>query len=252
MSDDAALAGGLVRDAAALAARMRVAGLDTETKTGPSDLVTAADRAAERLVLDRLAELRPEDGVVGEEGSVRDSRSGRTWVIDPVDGTYNFVAGLPWWCCALALRGPEDLVLGAVHDPTSGRTLVGGPDLPTERDGTRLPGLADVSLGETCVATYLHPPWHDGPVGVLWRRVVGAAATWRSLGSGSMDAVAVAEGRLGVLVQHSVPDWDALPGAGLIRGVGGVVSSIEAAGVTWHVAGASTAVAEVRAALGAR
>ncbi len=247
--DDAALAAALVRDAAGLATRLRAGGLEAETKTSVSDLVTAADRGAERLIVDRLAEVRPDDGIVGEEGSARTSRSGRTWVIDPVDGTYNFVAGLPWWCCALALTDAEDLLLGAIHDPLRDRTLVGGPAWATRADGAPLAQLRDVALAETCVATYLHPPWHDGPVGAAWRRVIAGVSTWRNLGSSSLDAVAVAEGRLGAVVQHSLPPWDALPGSGLIRGAGGEVRRVEAAGVAWHVAGAPTAVAQICRAL---
>jgi fructose-1,6-bisphosphatase/inositol monophosphatase family enzyme len=70
------------------------------------------------------------------------------------------------------------------------------------------------------------------------------------LGSGTMDAMAIAAGQLGVSFQHSVPDWDRLPGAAVIRGAGGVARQVEAAGVTWSVAGARTAVDDVCDALG--
>ncbi|WP_296607296.1 inositol monophosphatase family protein, partial [Nocardioides sp.] len=141
LTDDAALAARLVRDAGTLAARMRADGVETATKSSISDVVTAADHAAERLVVDGLSLERPEDGVLGEEGAARQGTSGRTWVIDPVDGTYNFVAGLDWWCSAIALTDGDRLVLGAVHHPATGRTFVGGPDLPTTVDGTPLQPL---------------------------------------------------------------------------------------------------------------
>ena len=139
LAQDAALATRLVRDAGELAHRMRAAGLDAEAKTSISDVVTAADRAAEQLVADTLAAERPDDGVLGEEGASRTGTSGRTWVIDPVDGTYNFVAGLDWWCSALALTEGDDLVLGAVHHPASGRTFVGGPGLSPRSTACRWP-----------------------------------------------------------------------------------------------------------------
>jgi fructose-1,6-bisphosphatase/inositol monophosphatase family enzyme len=244
-SSDAELAARLVRDAGTLARRMRDEGLDPERKTSVSDLVTAADRAAERLIVDTLATERPDDGVLGEEGSARESASGRRWVIDPVDGTYNFVAGLDWWCSALALTDGDELVLGAVHHPATGRTFVGGPGLPTTVDGVVLPPLADRPLATSCVTTYLHPPSYGEPVGAAFRRMIGGAATLRMLGSASMDATAIASGELHVRCQHSMPPWDDLPGAGLILGVGGTRQQVDAGGVTWTVAGAPSAVADL-------
>jgi fructose-1,6-bisphosphatase/inositol monophosphatase family enzyme len=166
-------------------------------------------------------------------------------VIDPVDGTYNFLAGLDWWCSAIALTDGDDLVLGAIHHPATGQTFVGGPDLPTTVNGVPLAALEDRPLAESCLATYLHPPYFGTEVGAAWERIVNGAATPRILGSGSMDATAVAQGHLHVLCQHSVPPWDELPGAAIIRGAGGVTRTVGAAGVEWYSAGAPTAVDEI-------
>ncbi len=249
LADDAALAVSLVRDAGRLAARMRADGLTTHHKTSVSDVVTAADRAAEQLITDRLARERPDDSVVGEEGTDRPGSSGRSWVIDPVDGTFNFVRGLTWWCSALALRGPDDVVLGAVHHPHDDASYVGGPALPSTRNGVPLPRLEDRTLAESCASTYLHPPFYDGEVGAAFVRAVSGVATLRMLGSGTMDQMAVAQGQMDVLFQHSVPDWDWYPGSAIVRGVGGAARRMTAGGVEWSVSGAPTAVAEVCAAL---
>ncbi|HTW14189.1 MAG TPA: inositol monophosphatase family protein [Nocardioides sp.] len=250
--DDAELATGLVRDAGRLAQRMRAEGLSAERKTSISDVVTAADRAAEALIVERLRAERPDDSILGEEGTDHTGTSGRTWVIDPVDGTYNFVAGLDWWCSAVALIDGDDLVLGAVHHPASGTTYVGGPKFTPTVDGVPMEPLPDRPLAESCLTTYLHPPFFGGEVGDAFGRMANGAATVRMLGSGTMDAMTVAQGRLQVLCQHSVPSWDELPGAAIIRGAGGTTRRVEAAGVEWYVAGAPTAVAEVCAALLAR
>ena len=249
---DALLAADLVREAGSLARRMRGEGLVAEQKSELSDLVTAADRAAERLVHDRLVAERPDDGLLGEEGSARAGSTGREWVVDPVDGTYNCVTGLDWWCSALALRtGPDlaDVLLGAVHHPATGATYVGGRDLPTSRDGVPLPAVVDRPLAECSVATYLHTTWHGTEVGEAWGRVMRGVATLRMLGSSSMDATAVADGRVGLVLQHSLPPWDELPGTGLVQGAGGVTARVEAAGVRWFLAGPPTAVAEASALL---
>jgi myo-inositol-1(or 4)-monophosphatase len=249
LDDDAALAARLVREAGALAQRMRAGGIDADTKTSVSDVVTAADHAAERLVAETLAAERPDDGVLGEEGASRTGTSGRTWVVDPVDGTYNFVAGLDWWCSALALTDGDELVLGAVHHPATGRTYVGGPGLPTTVDGAPLAPLVDRPLATSCLTTYLHPPSYGGQAGVAFERLVGGAATLRMLGSASMDGTAIAAGQLHLRAQHSMPPWDELPSAALILGVGGTTARVDAGGVTWSLAGVPTAVAEAADAL---
>lgn len=251
-ADDAALAADLVREAGRLAQRMRTGGIDAEQKTSVSDLVTAADKAAERLIVERLRAERPDDAIVGEEGTDHPGTSGRAWVIDPVDGTYNFVHGFTWWCSAIALTDGDDVVLGAVHHPHDDVLFVGGPDLPSTRDGVPMEPLADVSLSETCVTTYLHPPFDDKGIADAFARAAGPSATMRMLGSGTMDAMAIAQGQAGVSFQHSVADWDRLPGAAVIRGVGGEARQVDVAGVTWSVSGAPTAVAEVCAALEGR
>jgi len=249
LADDARLAAELVRDAGRLAQRMRADGVEARTKSSISDVVTEADHAAEALVLERLLRDRPDDGVLGEEGAAHDGTSGRTWVIDPVDGTYNFVNGLTWWCSAIALTDGDDLLLGAVYHPHDDVLLVGGPALPTTRNGRPLPRLEDRPLAESCLTTYLHPPFYGDAVGDAFGRVASRVATLRMLGSGSMDLTAIAQGQLEVSCQHSVPPWDRLPGAALVLGVGGAHRRTSAAGVEWSVTGVPSAVDAVCAAL---
>ncbi|WP_277498285.1 MULTISPECIES: inositol monophosphatase [unclassified Nocardioides] len=254
-ADDVRLAGDVVRAAGRLAAAMRaegVEGLAVAEKTSVSDVVTAADHAAEDLVAGRLRTERPGDGLLGEEGVDEAGTTGRRWVIDPVDGTYNFLSGLTWWCSALALLDGDELVLGAVYHPHEDALFVGGPGLPTTRDGQRLPRLTDVPLARTSAATYFHPSALAGEAGRAFGRATGAVAAVRMLGSGSMDATAVAQGRLGLVFQHSVPTWDELPGAALVRGVGGTTRHEVVDGLDWYAAGAPTAVAEACAALAGR
>lgn len=249
LTDDAALAVELVREAAALAARIRTGGLDIDFKSSGSDVVTQADTAAERLIVDRLAAERPDDAVVGEEGASRPGTSGRTWVIDPVDGTYNFSRGSDWWCSAIALTGADDVLLGAVHHAATRRTWVGGPGLPSTCDGVRLDALPETPRESRCATTYLHPPFFGSEVGEAFARALSQVGTLRMLGSGTMDAMAIAGGQWDVLFQHTVADWDRLPGAAIVRGAGGESVVVPAGGVEWTLTGAPAAVADVRAAL---
>jgi len=248
VSDDYELAAALVRDAGRLAARMLGAGVSVSHKTSISDVVSAADHAAEALVAERLAEQRPDDGIVGEEGAARPGA--RTWYVDPVDGTYNFLSRLPIWSSAVALVDEDGPVLGAIYDATADEVWVGGRDHSTTRNGVPIAPLTDRPLRELSIATYLHPTTlPDATLREPLLRAMQGAATVRMLGSGSVELAAVAAGRLGVWVQANSLPWDWLPGATIVQAAGGKATVIELGGHRWHVAGAHRAVDDVVAAL---
>lgn len=248
-SDDATLAQALVEHAGALALRMRGAGLSTEEKTSVSDVVTEADRAAEEFVAKALGALRIDDGVVGEEGTSRASKTGRTWVIDPVDGTYNFSQGSDYFCSALALTRDDEPLIGAVHRPALGTTWLAAEGVAT-RDGVQLGALPEASLSNEALVTYLHPTsMAVDAVRETWLRAARGAATIRMFGAGSVDLANVASGQMGGWLQHSVADWDWLPGKALVEAVGGRAIKVDAGGVTWCVAGNRRLVDEVAALL---
>ncbi len=235
-TDDLALAASLVREAGTLAATMLREGLDVEHKTSVSDVVSAADRAAERLVVDRLRTERPRDGLVGEEGT--DHPGARTWYIDPVDGTYNFLSGLPVWCAALALADESGPLLGAVYQPSTDELWAGGPGLPTARNGVPVMPLPRRTLAELSIASYLHPTTlPDDSARLPLLAAMQGAATVRMLGSGSVEMACVASGRLGASLQADSMPWDWLPGAALVLGAGGAARVVETTGHRWHVAG---------------
>ena len=112
-----------------------------------------------------------------------------------------------------------------------------------------LPPLPDTPRESRCAVTYLHPPYYGSDVGEAFARALGQVGTLRMLGSGTMDVMAIASGQWDVLFQHSVADWDRLPGAAIIRGAGGDSVVVRASGVDWTVTGAPSAVADVRSAL---
>ncbi|GAA1729640.1 inositol monophosphatase family protein [Aeromicrobium alkaliterrae] len=244
--DDAQLAARLVTDAARLAAEMRISGLEVARKTSISDVVTDADHAAERLVVETLTRERPDDGLLGEEGTNTPGTSGRRWVIDPVDGTYNFASGSDYWCSAIALTDGDVAVLGAVAHHASGTVWVGGPELPTTANGQPLQAREDADLAGLSVASYLHPSGiaHEN-VREPFLRAASGAATLRMLGSGSMDLVGVATGRIGAWFQHSTPAWDWLPGAAIVAGSGCSAVQREVSGLLWSTAGPPAATREI-------
>lgn len=235
---DAHLAQALVYNAGRLAWRLREQGVDVSQKTDRADVVTDADFAAERFVAGVLEALRGEDGIVGEEGANRESKSGRTWVIDPVDGTFNFASGFDYWCSALALTDANGVILGAVHRPAMGYTWFGGRDFPTTLDSKEVTPLDDAPAEDLCLSTYLHPSCITDPkISAAWEKVAPHFATVRMLGAGSVDLSSVADGTWGAWMQHSVKDWDWYPGQALVIAAGGAARKVEAGGVEWCIAG---------------
>lgn len=247
--DDLDLAAELVRTAGSLAARMRRDGVESERKTSVSDIVTAADRAAEKLIVSRLRAARPDDGIIGEEGAAVAGE--RTWFLDPIDGTYNYASGLPTWCAALALRDVDGLVLGAVYEPSTDELWLGGRNQPTTGNRVAVAPLTDQPLAELSVATYLHPTSLPDPaIREPLLGVMRAAATVRMLGSGSVELAAVAAGRLGAYMQVDCLDWDWLPGQALVEAAGGATVVVPKNSHRWHVAGNRQAVEEIVTQLG--
>ncbi|HTZ43743.1 MAG TPA: inositol monophosphatase family protein [Jatrophihabitans sp.] len=249
LAADLALAVELVRGAGDLAAEMLAGGLRTHHKSSVSDVVSAADHAAEELVAGRLRAARPADGIVGEEGAA--VPGDRTWFIDPVDGTYNFLAGLPFWCSALALAERTESgwapLLGAVYHPAANELWAGSRTAPATRNGQPLPPLADRPLAEVSLSSYLHPAALGDPdVREPTLAAMTGAATVRMLGSGSVELAAVAGGRLGAYLHRDTLDWDWLPGAALVTAAGGRVEVFGHRGHRWHLAGSARAVGDLR------
>jgi myo-inositol-1(or 4)-monophosphatase len=258
--DDYQLADALVRESGQLALLMREAGLEGRQKTSISDVVTAADHAAEAYVLEQLRRCRPDDGILGEEGASVAGTSGRTWVIDPVDGTYNFLHGSTYWCSAIALKDSSGVLLGAVFQPEEDKLWLGGTARTATLNGERLtsfgprgadgPSRSDIPLAELGAATYIHPSWLADPMCAMpWHAAATSAAALRMFGSGSCDLSRVADGELGCWFQHSCPEWDWLPGKAIVLAAGGAADVVRVNGLEWFMAGGTTAVRELRAAL---
>jgi fructose-1,6-bisphosphatase/inositol monophosphatase family enzyme len=214
------------------AAHFRSTGLTVTEKSGPGDVVTEADRQAEAAALDHLRLRRPDDGVVGEEGGQRPGR--RTWFVDAIDGTLNFVSGDPFWCSAVALVDDDGPVVSAVHHPATGETFSAARgrgcwlgDAPL----TRGPGPA---LGHATLSTYLTPEDVDDPVVV---GIARAAAALRIRGSGSLELAWIAAGRADLWVKGDALPWDWYPGALLVAEAGGVAETVPGPGAAWSFAG---------------
>jgi myo-inositol-1(or 4)-monophosphatase len=209
-------------EAAGLVAQRRRAGVSVAaTKSSPVDVVTEADRAAEELIHRRLLEERPEDGFVGEEGGGTASASGVTWVVDPIDGTVNFLYGLPQYAVSIAAREGDEVVAGVVVDVAKGEcftaTRGGGAWLGEERLSVR----TDAVAGRQLVATGFH---YEREVRILQARAAAELLPHvrdiRRLGSAALDLCALAAGRLDAYVEEGLHEWD-LAAGGLVAAEAG-------------------------------
>ncbi|MBX9604085.1 MAG: hypothetical protein K2X35_23985 [Bryobacteraceae bacterium] len=211
--------------AADLARQHQERGVNPERKSDSSP-VTIADRECELLIASALENAFPLDGVLGEEGAAKDSRSGRRWIIDPIDGTRDFIRGTPLWCVLIALEAAGEVQLGVAHVPGLGITSWAVRGGGAYRDGSPLrvsavsdPQQAFVSLNglDRLVA------------GPLWNHLGGfAARSWgvRSLG-GTPDALLLAEGALDAWIEPKVAPWDLAAVQVIIEEAGGVFGNFE-------------------------
>ncbi|MBT0994895.1 inositol monophosphatase [Cellulomonas sp. DKR-3] len=205
------------------------------TKTSPVDVVTAMDLASETLVRERLAELRPDDGILGEEqGFVRGS-SGITWVVDPIDGTVNYLYGLASWSVSVAavVAGPDEhgapdprtwtVLAGAVHSPTDGRTYVAGAGQGATLDGAPLRVNDPQPLDRCLVGTgFGYLVERRRAQAVVVADLLPRVRDIRRLGSAALDLCAVAGGGLDLYYERGLAPWD-MAAAGLVASEAGAV-----------------------------
>ncbi len=148
----------LAREAGAIALEhfQRVATIPVAMK-GHLDLVTEADQAVERHIVAALRRLFPEDGVLGEEGGQEKSRTGRIWIVDPIDGTSNFVRGSDQWAVSIGLFEAGRPVYGVIHAPVRRQTFRGGLGLPATLNGAPLQAAPPLDRARALVGVSLHP-----------------------------------------------------------------------------------------------
>lgn len=197
-------------------------------KTSPTDLVSDADRAAERLLLDAILENRPDDGVLAEEGGARDSTTGVTWVVDPLDGTVNFLFGIPVWSVSIAVQDEQGTVVGVVHDPSRDETFAARRGAGATLNGRSIRVSESDALETALIGTGFSYE-SDARVrqGEVLQRVLPNVRDIRRAGSAALDLAAAACGRLDGFYEGSMEPWDKAAGALLVVEAGGIVSQLD-------------------------
>jgi myo-inositol-1(or 4)-monophosphatase len=224
---------------------------DVTSKSTPTDLVSEADLSSERAIRELLARRRPGDGFLGEEGGAAESTSGLSWVVDPLDGTVNFLFAIPQWCVSVAVRDAEGTLAGAVYDPNreelftatrSGRPLLRGPAGVVELTGPQ----RGEDLAGAMVATGLA---YDASVraaqAIVLARLAPRVRDIRRFGSAALDLTWTAAGRYDAYFERSVKQWDIAAGALICERAGLSVSALEVGeDLPWGILVARPALAE--------
>jgi myo-inositol-1(or 4)-monophosphatase len=233
MSDDPRdlleLAQKLAREAGELARSGRVRALGAVgSKSSPTDPVTELDRATESLVRQRLAAERPGDEVLGEEAGSSSGGSGVRWVLDPIDGTVNYLYGLPQYAVSLAVQWKGRTVAGVVRNPESGEEWTAFSGGGAWRGEHRLAGSSVSTLDRALVGTGFG---YDSAVRAEQATVVAdllpRVRDIRRLGAASLDLCFAAEGRLDAYYERGLQPWDLAAGALIAEEAGLLVTGLD-------------------------
>jgi myo-inositol-1(or 4)-monophosphatase len=209
-----ALATGVAHEAGAVLRDAFGRALAISAKSTPTDLVSEADVSTERLIRARLQAARPLDAIMGEEGDDHPGTSGLRWVVDPLDGTVNFLFGIPQWCVSIACEDAGGALAGVVFDPMRGETWGATRDGPATLDGEPIRARERDDLGKALVATGFG---YDAAVRESQARVVARllprVRDLRRLGAAALDLAWTAGGRLDAYYERGVKHWDVAAGA---------------------------------------
>lgn len=206
-------------------------GLEAEDKQDLSP-VTPADRAVERLMMTALEEAFPEDGLLGEEGGGRQARSDRRWILDPIDGTRDFVRGSRAWAVMLALEAEGDIVLGVCHLPALDETYwaVRGGGAFENGEPIHVSSITQVSRAVLCFNDFANLTRR--PFSRLLPEWMARFWAVRNPG-GSPGALLVASGRADAWIEPSCQPWDLAPLKIITEEAGGVFSNFAGASSIW-------------------
>ncbi len=215
------------------------AGLEkgVHAKTTPTDLVSDADLEAERSIRDGIAELRPDDALLGEEGDDRPGTTGLRWVVDPLDGTVDFLFGIPQWGVSVAVQDEEGTIAGAVFDPLRGELFTATRGGEPRLDGRTLRASTCEDLASAMVATGFN---YDASVRARQAKILlellPRARDIRRFGAAALDLAWTAAGRFDAFYERGVHIWDVAAGLLLCERAGLTFRELpERDGLPWGV-----------------
>ena len=202
--------------------------VDVQTKSTGTDMVTEMDRAAEALIVDRLLAARPDDGLLGEEGTDRRGTTGVRWIFDPLDGTTNYLYELPGFAVSIAAELDGRMVAGAVHDVVRDERFAAVHGAGATRDGLPIGVTATTELELALVATgFSYDPARRTRQAAVLTQVVPKVRDIRRFGAAAVDLCSVACGRVDAYYERGLAPWDLAAGGLIAAEAGAVVSDFE-------------------------
>lgn len=204
----------------------RSTGLVADSKTKAFDPVTVADRDSERAMRHVLAELRPQDGILGEEQAAVDSQTGLTWVLDPIDGTRGYISGTPTWGVLIALSDENGPQLGLIDQPYIGERFMGGPDRArmTGPQGPRdLCTRATEALGKATLFTTF-PEVGTADQRAAFERVSAQVKLTR-YGCDCYAYALLAAGQIDLVIEAGLQPYDIQAPIAVVQAAGGIVTN---------------------------
>ena len=222
-----ALAVDIAAETATLISRYATDGFEVGTKTTRTDMVTEADRAAEALITKRILEARPDDGLLGEEGANREGTSGIRWVIDPIDGTTNFIYAIPAYSVSIAVEHDGQVVAGIVHDVAHSEAFTATQGGGAHRNGEPIHITGNTDLGTCLFATgFAYDPIRRAEQAAFQALTLPHIRDIRRMGSAALDLAHVASGQLDGYVEYRLNWWDIAAGALIVREAGGAIGGL--------------------------
>lgn len=204
----------------------------TGSKSSPTDVVSEADLAAERAIRAIIAERRPGDAVLGEEGGETQVGEGLRWIVDPLDGTVNFLYGVPQWCVSVAVHDDDGGVAGVVFDPLRDELFAGERGGAPTLNGVAVGGSRATDLATSLVGTGFA---YSAEVRALQAAVVAellpVVRDVRRMGSAALDLAWTAAGRYDAFYERGVQAWDTAAGEILCACSGLEIRPLDAGGI---------------------
>lgn len=197
------------------------------SKSTPTDLVSDADLASEELLREIIQRAHPDDGILGEEGESTSSASGRTWVLDPLDATVNFLFKIPWWAISIAVRDAEGDLVGVIHNPVMNETFaaVRGGGATMNEVPIRVTDRADLA-GALIATGFAYDAEARGRQAKVLESVLPRVRDIRRMGSAALDLCSLACGRIDGFYESHLEEWDKAAGRLIVREAGGVVGEV--------------------------
>jgi len=197
------------------------------SKTSATDPVSDADREAERVIRELLSAERPDDGLVGEEGS-RIEGGGRRWVVDPLDGTVNFLYGLRAWGVSIALEDKDGLAVGVVFNPVSGECFTAERGRGAAMSGRPIHVTDCRSLDRAMVSTgFSYESDRRADQAAVLIELLPRIRDLRRAGAAALDLAYVAAGRVDAFYERGLKRWDEAAGLLLVHEAGGVTADLD-------------------------